>query len=203
MLNSSRVIKCRRRCNKHTHIKSKGNFTSWISFFSMALLNDFPVIQILDDYTTTSTPYYQWLQPKAWGPVWNWDYQWTSKIYYSAAWCLYNSSLQLSLFYWLIILLFYWIILLVFTIYWCYYLSIRLQEPESYGCLLELTWNGQKPLSLGGTTRTFLEDGDEVTFFGYCQVCFWMLLFFCPFSCLYLVGRSWWCIHSITSALER
>ncbi|XP_004250259.1 fumarylacetoacetase [Solanum lycopersicum] len=42
-------------------------------------------------------------------------------------------------------------------------------EPESYGCLLELTWNGQKPLSLGGTTRTFLEDGDEVTFFGYCQ----------------------------------
>ncbi|XP_059307149.1 fumarylacetoacetase-like [Lycium ferocissimum] len=42
-------------------------------------------------------------------------------------------------------------------------------EPESYGCLLELTWNGQKPLSLGGTSRTFLEDGDEVTFFGYCQ----------------------------------
>lgn len=64
--------------------------------------------------------------------------------------------------------------LLAFTIYWCYYLPIRLQEPESYGCLLELTWNGQKPLSLGGITRTFLEDGDEVTFFGYCQV----LLFF-------------------------
>ncbi|XP_031124797.1 fumarylacetoacetase-like [Ipomoea triloba] len=42
-------------------------------------------------------------------------------------------------------------------------------EPESYGCLLELTWNGQKPLSLGGVTRTFLEDGDEVTFTGYCK----------------------------------
>ncbi|XP_075663960.1 fumarylacetoacetase [Castanea sativa] len=40
-------------------------------------------------------------------------------------------------------------------------------EPESYGCLLELTWNGQKPLSLNGTTRKFLEDGDEVIFSGY------------------------------------
>ncbi|CAK7345098.1 unnamed protein product [Dovyalis caffra] len=39
-------------------------------------------------------------------------------------------------------------------------------EPESYGCLLELTWNGQKPLSLKGTTRKFLEDGDEVIFSG-------------------------------------
>jgi fumarylacetoacetase len=42
-------------------------------------------------------------------------------------------------------------------------------EPESYGCLLELTWNGQKPLSLNGTTRKFLEDGDEVTFTGFCK----------------------------------
>lgn len=49
-------------------------------------------------------------------------------------------------------------------------LDFSLQEPESYGCLLELTWNGQKPLSLGGVTRTFLEDGDEVTFTGYCKV---------------------------------
>ncbi|HWI00722.1 MAG TPA: fumarylacetoacetate hydrolase family protein, partial [Propionibacteriaceae bacterium] len=31
------------------------------------------------------------------------------------------------------------------------------------GSLLELTWNGSRPLELGaGTTRTFLEDGDEV-----------------------------------------
>ncbi|KZV16119.1 fumarylacetoacetase-like [Dorcoceras hygrometricum] len=42
-------------------------------------------------------------------------------------------------------------------------------EPESYGCLLELTWNGQKPLSLGRATRTFLEDGDEVIFTGCCK----------------------------------
>lgn len=42
-------------------------------------------------------------------------------------------------------------------------------EQESYGCLLELTWNGQKPLSLNGATRKFLEDGDEVTFTGLCK----------------------------------
>uniref|UniRef100_A0A6N2K543 Fumarylacetoacetase n=1 Tax=Salix viminalis TaxID=40686 RepID=A0A6N2K543_SALVM len=39
-------------------------------------------------------------------------------------------------------------------------------EPESYGCLLELTWNGQKSLSLKGATRRFLEDGDEVIISG-------------------------------------
>ncbi|KAK2633126.1 hypothetical protein EUGRSUZ_L00543 [Eucalyptus grandis] len=42
-------------------------------------------------------------------------------------------------------------------------------EPESLGCLLELTWNGQKPLSLNGTPRKFLEDGDEVTITGLCK----------------------------------
>ncbi|KAI4298774.1 hypothetical protein L6164_032292 [Bauhinia variegata] len=42
-------------------------------------------------------------------------------------------------------------------------------EPDSLGCLLELTWNGQNPLSLNGETRRFLEDGDEVTSTGYCQ----------------------------------
>lgn len=47
---------------------------------------------------------------------------------------------------------------------------ISQQEPESYGCLLELTWNGQKQLSLGGTTRKFLEDGDEVVITGYSKV---------------------------------
>jgi fumarylacetoacetase len=38
--------------------------------------------------------------------------------------------------------------------------------PESHqrGSLLELTWNGEQPLRLDdGTTRTFLEDDDEVT----------------------------------------
>lgn len=42
-------------------------------------------------------------------------------------------------------------------------------EPDSLGCLLELTWNGQKSLSLGETKRTFLEDGDEVVFTGFCK----------------------------------
>ncbi|XVF75241.1 hypothetical protein PTKIN_Ptkin13bG0171600 [Pterospermum kingtungense] len=42
-------------------------------------------------------------------------------------------------------------------------------EPDSLGCLLELTWNGQRPLSLNGTTRKFLEDGDEVIISGCCK----------------------------------
>jgi fumarylacetoacetase len=37
-------------------------------------------------------------------------------------------------------------------------------EPGQRGSLLELTWNGEHPLRLDdSTTRTFLEDGDEVT----------------------------------------
>ncbi|MFJ1702917.1 fumarylacetoacetase [Kitasatospora sp. NPDC088346] len=37
-------------------------------------------------------------------------------------------------------------------------------EPESRGALIELTWNGQDPVKLpDGTTRTFLENGDEVS----------------------------------------
>ncbi|MER7765375.1 fumarylacetoacetase [Kitasatospora sp. NPDC096140] len=36
-------------------------------------------------------------------------------------------------------------------------------EPETRGALIELTWNGEEPVKLpDGTTRTFLEDGDEV-----------------------------------------
>jgi fumarylacetoacetase len=36
-------------------------------------------------------------------------------------------------------------------------------EPGSYGSLIELTWNGERPLELAdGSTRTFLEDGDEI-----------------------------------------
>jgi fumarylacetoacetase len=42
--------------------------------------------------------------------------------------------------------------------------------PESFGSLLELTWNGARSLHLvGGGTRTFLEDGDEVSITGWCQ----------------------------------
>jgi fumarylacetoacetase len=39
-------------------------------------------------------------------------------------------------------------------------------EPGSQGSLIELTWNGERPLHLGGARRTFLEDGDTVTLSG-------------------------------------
>jgi fumarylacetoacetase len=40
-------------------------------------------------------------------------------------------------------------------------------DPGSEGSLIELTWNGERPLELGdGSTRTFLEDGDEVVLRG-------------------------------------
>jgi fumarylacetoacetase len=34
--------------------------------------------------------------------------------------------------------------------------------PEERGSLLELSWGGQEPFTVGGRERTFLEDGDEV-----------------------------------------
>lgn len=43
-------------------------------------------------------------------------------------------------------------------------------QPGSYGCLLELTWNGARPLHLRhGLTRTYLQDGDRLTLTGWCQ----------------------------------
>jgi fumarylacetoacetase len=40
-------------------------------------------------------------------------------------------------------------------------------EREERGSLIELSWNGQEPLELpDGSTRTFLEDGDEVVLRG-------------------------------------
>ncbi|KAL5700124.1 fumarylacetoacetase [Ranunculus cassubicifolius] len=42
-------------------------------------------------------------------------------------------------------------------------------EPDSLGCLLELTWNGKNSLSVNGVPRTFLEDGDEVVLTGICK----------------------------------
>ncbi|HVA59278.1 MAG TPA: fumarylacetoacetase [Mycobacteriales bacterium] len=40
-------------------------------------------------------------------------------------------------------------------------------EPDERGSLLELTWNGQSPLSLSdGSSRSFLEDGDSVVITG-------------------------------------
>ncbi len=41
---------------------------------------------------------------------------------------------------------------------------------ESRGCLLELAWRGSQPITLPtGETRSFVEDGDEVIFRGWCE----------------------------------
>jgi fumarylacetoacetase len=43
-------------------------------------------------------------------------------------------------------------------------------SPDSYGSLLEIAWNGTRPLALaGGGERRFLEDDDEVILTGYAQ----------------------------------
>ena len=48
--------------------------------------------------------------------------------------------------------------------------TISGDTPDSYGSLLELTWNGTKPLKLpDGSERTFLEDDDEVILAGWAQ----------------------------------
>jgi len=45
--------------------------------------------------------------------------------------------------------------------------TISGNEPDSYGSLLELSWNGERPLKFNSNqTRTYLEDGDTVTFRG-------------------------------------
>lgn len=43
-------------------------------------------------------------------------------------------------------------------------------SPGSYGSLLELSWNGQRPLQVNGwTNRTFLEDNDTVIMRGHAE----------------------------------
>jgi fumarylacetoacetase len=43
-------------------------------------------------------------------------------------------------------------------------------SPDAYGSLLEIAWNGTRPLALvDGGGRRFLEDGDEVILTGYSQ----------------------------------
>lgn len=43
-------------------------------------------------------------------------------------------------------------------------------EKHERGSLLEISWNGTVPLELaGGIKRTFLEDGDSLSFHGWCQ----------------------------------
>ncbi|MEQ1824180.1 MAG: fumarylacetoacetate hydrolase family protein, partial [Fimbriimonadaceae bacterium] len=49
--------------------------------------------------------------------------------------------------------------------------TISGESEDSFGSLLELTWRGQKPLSMTetGETRTFLEDGDTLIMTGWGQ----------------------------------
>lgn len=42
-------------------------------------------------------------------------------------------------------------------------------EPDSLGCLLEITWNGKKEIPVGNSIRKFLEDGDEVILTACCK----------------------------------
>jgi fumarylacetoacetase len=48
--------------------------------------------------------------------------------------------------------------------------TISGSSAGSYGSLLELSWNGEKPLMMeNGTSRTFLEDGDTVIMRGFAE----------------------------------
>jgi fumarylacetoacetase len=43
-------------------------------------------------------------------------------------------------------------------------------EKSQRGSLLEISWNGTEPIELAGDIkRTFLEDGDSLSFHGWCQ----------------------------------
>lgn len=45
------------------------------------------------------------------------------------------------------------------------------QQPDQFGSLLELSWNGERSIELdNGEPRTFLEDGDTVTIRGWCEM---------------------------------
>lgn len=58
-------------------------------------------------------------------------------------------------------------LLLLFHCPYCNWF-VSWQDPESFGSMLELSWNGSKNIDLGGEgTRTFLNDGDEVTISGW------------------------------------
>ena len=48
--------------------------------------------------------------------------------------------------------------------------TISGKEPETFGSLLELTWNGSTPLKLeGDIERTFIEDDDLIRMTGWAQ----------------------------------
>ena len=47
--------------------------------------------------------------------------------------------------------------------------TISGKEKNSYGSLLELTWNGKEKIAIGNEERTFLQDGDTAILSGHCS----------------------------------
>ena len=48
--------------------------------------------------------------------------------------------------------------------------TISGEQKNSYGSLMEVTWQGTQPIELpSGELRKFLADGDEVILRGYCE----------------------------------
>jgi fumarylacetoacetase len=48
--------------------------------------------------------------------------------------------------------------------------TISGKTPESFGSMLEISWRGTKPVTLkDGSTRKFINDGDEVVMRGHCR----------------------------------
>ena len=49
--------------------------------------------------------------------------------------------------------------------------TISGQSQDSFGSLLELSWNGSRQVNLSGSEqqRTYLQDGDVVVMTGFCQ----------------------------------
>lgn len=72
------------------------------------------------------------------------------------------------------------------------YASGTISGPSqgSFGSLLELAWKGERPLELRetGETRTFLEDGDMLTFTGWCERSGYRIGFG---ECSGTIGPSW------------
>lgn len=47
--------------------------------------------------------------------------------------------------------------------------TISSPDPTGFGSLLELTWNGSKPIQTNRGTRTFIQDGDAIEITGHCE----------------------------------
>ena len=42
-------------------------------------------------------------------------------------------------------------------------------EPGEFGTFIEISWDGQKPITVGGEARNYLEDGDELDLRAYAR----------------------------------